>query len=262
MGNNTRALGVIPARWASSRYPGKPLSPLCGKPLIQWTYENARRCHTLHNVVVATDDKRIFDTVATFGGNAAMTSAHCPTGTDRLVDLLNKNTHYQNYDIIVNIQGDEPCLSPEIISKLITILTSDKDACMATAASPFHSPEDLQDKNKVKCIIDRQANALFFSRIKPVAHDIDIHTAPIYHHMGIYAFRRDFLMTYSTLPETPLQNGENLEQLKVMEHGHRIKVAIVNERAFGVDTPEDAKEVEQWLKTQNSYSSQEASFPL
>lgn len=255
----SNALGIIPARWGSSRFPGKPLALIHGKPLIQWTYENAIKCKLLSTVVVATDDVRIFDCVSDFGGQVVMTDSTCPTGTDRLADVIRRYSAYASHDIIVNIQGDEPCLSPQVIEQLIRLLDSDTEAGMATAATRFHQAEDLKDPGKVKCTTDKRGNALFFGRSTPVNYALDITKDPIYHHMGIYAFRRKFLLHYAELPETPLQTGESLEQLKVLEHGYRIKVALVNERALGVDTPEDAKQVEQWICKQNTYSSQAVS---
>lgn len=250
------ALGIIPARWGSSRFPGKPLHPIAGKPLIQWTYENAKSCAELEKLIVATDDPRIFDTVQGFGGEVVMTSSDCPTGSDRLVEVLEQRSDLDEYDIIVNVQGDEPCLPVSTISRIIHDLAHDPEAQMATAAIPFHSKESFADPSRVKAAIDQCGNALFFSRVCPVQHQVDFESGPIYHHLGIYAFRRRFLLEYGALKPTPLQLGEQLEQMKVLERGYRIKVAVVQEPALGVDTPEDAIEIEKWLWKQNISSSQ------
>lgn len=250
------ALGIIPARWGSSRFPGKPLHLIADKPLIQWTYENARRCGDLERLIVATDDSRIFDAVQAFGGEVVMTSEDCPTGSDRLVEVLEQDSSLQDFDIIVNIQGDEPCLPPSTISQLIHDLRNDAQAQMATAAIPFSSKEAFADPSRVKAVLDQCGNALFFSRICPVQHQVDLKNGPIYHHLGIYAFRRNFLMQYGALEPSPLQLGEQLEQMKVLERGYRIKVAVVDEAAHGVDTPDDAVEIEKYLWQQNTSSSQ------
>ena len=259
MSTKSLTLGIIPARWGSTRFPGKPLAPIAGRPLIEWTYRNAKRCSDLSELVVATDNQRIFDYVKGFGGEAVMTPEDCPTGTDRLAAVLEADPRFKDYELIVNVQGDEPCLPPSTISQLINLLRDDPDCAMATAAIPFQSEEDFASPSCVKCVVDQYHNALFFSRACPVSFTPDLAKGPIYHHLGIYAFRRDFLLNYATLAPTPLQEGESLEQFRVLEHGERIKVALVQEPAMGVDTPEDVKRVETILCQQNTSLSPAAS---
>lgn len=248
-------VGIIPARYASQRFPGKMLALISGKSLIQRTYENALRCPHLNDVVVATDDDRIYQHVVSFGGTAVMTSINCPTGTDRLVEALGKLLQLDDAEIIVNIQGDEPCVHPEVISQVVTSLQNDISASMSTAALRLESAAEAHNPSVVKCVIDGNNNALYFSRaLIPAGHaqqwrpDI-----PVYRHVGIYGFRRELLLKYADIPQTPLQIAEDLEQLKVLENGHRIKVAVVKHRSIDVNLPEDIKKVEEWLCKQNTY---------
>ena len=235
-------VGIIPTRYGSTRFPGKALAEISGKSLIQRTYENTKRCQPLDDVIVATDDQRIYDHVVQFGGKATMTSPECPTGSERVAEVA-KNL--QDIEIIVNIQGDEPCLEPGVIESVIEVLMQDGDAIMSTAITQLR-PEETADRSVVKCVIDTQGYALYFSRAQ----------VPGYKHLGIYGFRRDFLIQYAELDPTPLQMTENLEQLKVLEHGYRIKTVIVESQSIGVDTLDDIKKVEQLLCNQNSSLSQ------
>lgn len=254
-------LGIIPARYGSSRFPGKPLVPILGKSLIQRTYENAQKCETLDELVVATDDRRIFDHVRSFGGNVVMSGLNCPTGTDRIVDVLHACRNYDSFSIIVNIQGDEPCLSPSTLQAVIhTLLLSDAE--VATAVTPLPETE-ATSSHIVKCVMDQQGHALYFSRaLIPSGKNLAFRTnVPYYRHIGLYAFKRPFLMQYPHLPPTPLQLAEDLEQLKILELGYRIKTAIVDDVSLGVDTPEDIKKVEQYLCQQSTSLSLAESSP-
>jgi 3-deoxy-manno-octulosonate cytidylyltransferase (CMP-KDO synthetase) len=247
--NKHKILGMIPARFASTRFPGKMLAPIAGKTLIQRTYENAKQSSLFHDLVVATDDSRIHEHVIHFGGKAVMTAETCPTGSDRLVDALKRYPVLNQSDIVINIQGDEPCVHLDVIEKIAKALISDPQAMMSTAAIPFQHAEEAESPSIVKCVIDLQGNALYFSRsLISNGHSGTWHDSlPVYRHMGIYAYRRDFLLKYADLPSTPLQRAEDLEQLKVLEHGFRIKVAIVEHPSIGVDLPGDIHKVEQWL---------------
>lgn len=248
-------VGIIPARYGSTRFPGKPLAPLLGKTLIQCTYENALRCPTLDEVVVATDDKRIFDHVKSFGGNVVMTSVDCPTGSDRLAEVLKNNDRYQNTQIVVNVQGDEPCLDPTVIQKVVSALQNDPVAVMATAVVPLRE-EEATDPHSPKCVIDLNGYALYFSRslIPGNRQGAYNNKIPYYKHVGIYVFKRDFLQTYAQLSSTPLQQIEDLEQLKALEHGYRIKVVVVEDVSLDVNVPDDIKKVEKSLCKQNTSS--------
>lgn len=249
-----RVIGIIPARYQSTRFPGKPLKKIAGKPMILHTFENAKRCPLLDDLIVATDDQRIMDAVQEFGGRSVMTSPLCPTGTDRLAEAIQKTPDLQSADIIVNIQGDEPCIEIDVITKVIEALRDDEIAVMSTAAVPIISEEEALNPHAVKCVINQQGRALYFSRgLIPYGKDGKFHPERrYYHHIGIYGFKRDFLLHYTVLPPTYLQQAEDLEMLKVLEHGYDIHVAIVDSLSIGVDTPEDIKKVEKKLCNRNT----------
>ncbi|MHB9134019.1 MAG: 3-deoxy-manno-octulosonate cytidylyltransferase [Armatimonadota bacterium] len=235
-------VGIIPARYASTRFPGKPLAEIAGRPMIQYVYERACHAKLLEEVLVATDDKRIFDAVRQFGGEAVMTSAYHPTGTDRLAEVAQ---HLSGVEIIVNIQGDEPLISPEAIDAITAPLSADATIPMGSLMAPMTEQERAWDPNIVKVITDLQGFALYFSRA-PIPHPRDgvQGAGPWKKHCGLYAYRRDFLLTYANLPPTPLELLEKLEQLRALEHGYRIKmVEQADDHSIGVDTPEDLERV-------------------
>lgn len=252
-----KVIAIIPARFGSTRFPGKMLAPISNKSLIQRTFENVSSCQIFERVIVATDDQRIFDHIRCLGGEAVYTSPECPTGTDRLIEVVQKG-QYQDVDCILNIQGDTPLLEISVMEKVASALLNDPTTSMSTAAVPFTSMEDLQNPSIVKCVLDNQQRALYFSRSAiPGAPKGQLKSpAPYYHHLGIYGYKPEFLLELAQLPPTPLQLAEDLEQLKVLEHGYRISVAIVDSISFGVDHPEDIKKVENILCMQNSYSLQ------
>lgn len=225
-----KTVGIIPARFKSTRFPGKPLAMILGKSLIQRTYENAKKARSLDSLYVATDDERIFNHVVEFGGQALYTSSECPNGSSRVAEAA-RNIEA---DIIVNIQGDEPCIAPETIDKAVEALIRDQEAVVATAATPFDSEDS---RSIVKCVWDLCHRALYFSRSKISS----------FRHIGLYVFRRDFLFRYEALPATPLMLAEDLEQLKILEHGFKIAIAEVLEESPGVDTPDDITKVEKLL---------------
>jgi 3-deoxy-manno-octulosonate cytidylyltransferase (CMP-KDO synthetase) len=225
-------VAVIPARYASTRLPGKPLLAETGKPLIQHVYERVRKVASLDRIVVATDDDRILQAVKAFGGEAVMTSMRHPTGTDRIAEAV------KNIDCakVINVQGDEPEIEPELIEAVIALL--DQDAEMATLAVPFQNPQDALLSHRVKVVIDRHHNALYFSRSRiPYSNGTP---SPALLHVGLYGYTKAFLQRYVTLDPTPLELAEKLEQLRALEHGYKIKVGIVKAKALGgIDTPED-----------------------
>jgi 3-deoxy-manno-octulosonate cytidylyltransferase (CMP-KDO synthetase) len=253
---SVKVLGIIPARFASTRFPGKPLVSIQGKTLLQRTFENAYQASLLDKLLVATDDVRIAEHVQQFGGHVVMTSLSCPTGTDRLAEVLQQYPEFLKAEAIVNIQGDEPCLNPRAIDAAVKLLLQDTQASMATIVTPLKTEEEAFNPSIVKCVLDQQHNALYFSRsLIPSNKKQHFNSqGPYYRHIGLYVYRPTFLLRYQTLNPTPLQLEEDLEQLKVLEHGYRIKVAITDEAGIGVDTPEDLNKVEQWLCKQSIYS--------
>jgi 3-deoxy-manno-octulosonate cytidylyltransferase (CMP-KDO synthetase) len=239
-------VAVIPARFASTRLPGKPLLSDTGRPLIQHVVEAARRSTRLDRIIVATDDSRIADTVAAFGGECAMTRADHPSGTDRVAEVA---AGLPEAGIILNLQGDEPEISPQSLDLVISLLEKDREASMATLATPIRSEEDYQDPSCVKVVCSAAGQALYFSRSPiPYHRDGRPDSAPLaYLHLGLYAYRRDFLLRLATLPPSPLELTEKLEQLRVLEAGHRIAVGFVDEPSVGIDTPDDYRRfVERW----------------
>ena len=241
----TRVVGIIPARWASTRFPGKPLADLLGKPMIQHVYERARQARCLQRLLVATDDRRIFEAVAAFGGEAVMTRADHATGTDRLAEVASN----LDVDIVVNIQGDEPLIEPEVIDAAAAPLISDPTIPMGTLRARITDLAELHDPNVVKVVVDRNDFALYFSRA-PIPHARDATAADTvyYYHPGLYVYRKEFLLTYASLPPTPLEQTEKLEQLRALEHGYRIKVVETHHRPLSVDTPEDLESVRRLMQ--------------
>lgn len=234
---------IIPARYASVRLPGKPLVPILGKPLIGHVYERAARCRSLDRVIVATDDARIADAVKAFGGECIMTRADHQSGTDRLAEAADLLGLAED-DIVVNVQGDEALLEPEMLETLIGAITGAPDFPMATLAFPTGNREDYVNPNVVKAVVDRDGKALYFSR-SPIPFPRDgMEGAPAFlKHMGFYAYRRWFLRQFTALPPGKLEQIEKLEQLRALENGYPILVAISPFDSESVDTPADLEKV-------------------
>ena len=237
---------IIPARYASTRFPGKPLADLCGKPMIRWVYERSARCKLVDRVIVATDDARIARAVENFGGRVAMTRADHATGTDRLAEVAASLED----ELIVNVQGDEPLIAPAMIEAAVAPLLADASIPMGTLKTPLTSLEEYRNPNVVKVVTDLQGFALYFSRAPiPFPRDFAEHLEARWSelatakHVGLYVYRRDFLLRYPQLPPTPLESQECLEQLRALEHGYRIHVAATGLTGQGVDTPEDLEKV-------------------
>lgn len=226
---------VIPARFQSSRFPGKLLAKAQGKTVLQRTFENTSLCPELDAIVVATDDERIAEHVRSFHGEVLWTSPSCKNGTERIAEAYSFYTPLQKADLILNVQGDHPCISPTTLSATIAAL-EDSTALVSTAVCPI-TAEELSSPHIVKCVFDRQNNALYFSR-SPI---------PGYGHIGIYCYRNAFFRTCHLQPSTPLQLAEDLEQLKILEWGYRVKVAPVDEILLGIDTPQDLEKLDQLL---------------
>ncbi len=229
-------IGVIPARYQSTRLPGKPLADINGKPMIQHVYENCIRSSMLDEVIVATDDGRVLEAVRKFGGNVEMTSTAHSTGTDRVAEVV----HKYDVDIVVNIQGDEPFVNPGMIDEIVQPLLEDENITMATLKCEILNKDALHDPNVVKVVTDASGFALYFSRsLIPYPQHGEHHHA--YEHIGIYVYRKDFLLRYAQMTSTLLEKTEALEQLRVLESGHRIKVVETKQNyiPLSVDTQED-----------------------
>ncbi len=236
-------VGLIPSRWGSSRFPGKPLHIIAGKPLVQHVWERVSRCTKLDDIAIATDDERIYNAAIAFGAKAIMTSPDHPSGSDRLAEAVQS---FPNATHVINIQGDEPLIDPDLIDRLADALVSDKGISMATVVCPIHDEEDLNNPNIVKVALTTTGDALYFSRsVIPYARNPRV--TPALRHLGIYAYRRDFLENYVKWEPTPLELTESLEQLRALENGARIKVIMTDHVSVGVDTPEQAEQVEQIL---------------
>ncbi|XP_022929209.1 3-deoxy-manno-octulosonate cytidylyltransferase, mitochondrial-like [Cucurbita moschata] len=246
----SRVVGIIPARFASSRFQGKPLVEILGKPMIQRTWERARMATTLDCVVVATDDAKIAQCCKEFGADVVMTSESCRNGTERCNEALQKLE--KKYDIVVNIQGDEPLIEPDIIDGIVKALQAAPDAVFSTAVTSLR-PEDAFDPNRVKCVVDNRGYAIYFSRgLIPFNKSGKVNLQyPYLLHLGIQSFDSKFLSTYPELEPTPMQLEEDLEQLKVLEHGYKMKVIKVDHEAHGVDVPEDVEKIESYMKERN-----------
>lgn len=244
-------IAIIPARYASTRFPGKPLADMGGKPMIQRVYEQVKRA--VHDVWVATDDSRIFETVKAFGGKAVMTSTDHRSGTDRIQEAYSKIG--EDFDVVINVQGDEPFIQPEQIESLKECFDS-KDVELATLVKPFKKEDGfdvLFNPNSPKVVINKKSEAIYFSRsIVPYIRDahhtewLDKHT--FYKHIGMYAYRVDVLKEITQLPQSLLEKAESLEQLRWIENGYRIRVGYTDVETIGIDTPEDMERAIKLLK--------------
>ena len=237
---------VIPSRFAATRLPGKPLVNLAGKPMVQRVYEQAKLAQTVHRVLVATDDQRIVNSVLAFGGEVRMTRSDHRTGTERIAEVA---THEPG-DVFVNVQGDEPLIDPVAIDTAVAALLEDPPAQIATVATPIRHVPDIMDPNIVKTVLDFDSNALYFSRAPiPWVRDTQqkIHVK-YWKHLGLYVFQREALLEYPTFPQGELEKIEQLEQLRWLENGWKIRVAEVEHDAVSVDVPEDIARVEKLLQ--------------
>ena len=243
-----KTYAIIPSRFGSSRFPGKPLAVLAGKPLVAWVVEAVKKARGFDEVLVATDDERIVKAVEEHGGKAVMTPSELPSGTDRIAcaarNFLGRD--FDDDDILVNVQGDEPLIDPALVEQLAQKLKDDPRWSMATAVTPIRSAEDFAAKSVVKVVTDRDGGALYFSRA-PIPCDRDnvpeIHNPLYVRHLGIYAYRGEFLKRYIKEPQCDLEKTEKLEQLRALWMGAKIAVVRTQDEGVGVDTPEDAVRV-------------------
>ena len=250
-----KVVGVIPARYKSKRFEGKVLAKFHGKPIIQWVYERASRSRVLSDVIVATDDKRIKDVVEGFSGKVILTSPLHNSGTDRVAEVAKG----LSADVIVNIQGDEPLIAPKLIDSIVEPF-NDKKIFITTSATKIKDFSELNNRNVVKLVLDKNNFALYFSRsLIPYSKNNSIlfagaqmhksTRAPVvYKHIGIYAYRLNFLLKFTKMPQTYLEKIEGLEQLRALENGYRIKVVKTNYYSIGVDTPQDLERLKNWMK--------------
>ncbi len=238
-----KILCVIPSRIHSTRIPRKPLLSIQNKPMVQWVYENAKRTSVITEVVVATDCQEIAEIIQKVGGQALITDPNIATGSDRAAVVAKL---YPDMDVIINLQGDEPFIKPSMLEQLVAPYLKGERPDMTTLASPLDRQTDYHTPGAVKVVTDLQGFALYFSRA-PIPYFRSEHPAPVYHHIGLYAFRRDFLLHYQTLPQTPLELTENLEQLRVLEHGYKIRVCLTEGRTLEINTPEEYAQAQKFI---------------
>ncbi len=235
---------IIPARYGSSRLEGKPLIKVMGKSVIQWVYEKAKQSKLADMIIVATDDERIFNEVKSFGGDVEMTSVNHKCGSDRIMEVVSR---HPEISYICNLQGDEPLIKPESIDAVIKNVKEDDNADISTLIRVLHDENEIIDPNLVKCVIDKNGFALYFSRSK-IPFERNAGVADFYGHLGIYGYKRKALETMTTLAQTPLEQAESLEQLRALEHGMRIKTSVVDFVPIGIDTKEDVEKFRQILE--------------
>jgi len=251
----SEAFAIIPARWNSTRFPGKLLYQVAGKPLLRRVWERCLRAKNLTSVIIATDDMRIAEAAFDWGAEVALTSPRHPSGTDRVAEVAKKTTEFA---YIINIQGDEPLVDPRLVNKLVEKLRSDRKIGIVTAAHPFENPAEASSPHQVKVVVDRDSNALYFSRAAIPSSWGDFSAAEergrlgklpslFLRHQGIYGFRRDTLLQFVRWKPGPLERAESLEQLRALENGVKVHVLVTAKGSPGIDTPEDARALEQKL---------------
>jgi 3-deoxy-manno-octulosonate cytidylyltransferase (CMP-KDO synthetase) len=234
-----KIIGVIPARYDSTRFPGKPLVNIAGKPMIQHVWENSAKSKLINELYAATDDKRIFVAVKSFGGNAVMTSKKHKSGSDRIGEVIKK----RNCDIVVNIQGDEPFINPLNIDKTIRPLLEDKNIRVSTLCTPIKHRDEINNPNVVKVVVDKNGFALYFSRLAVPYNRDKAKNIVYYKHIGLYVYRKKYLLEFINQKPSKLEMAEKLEQLRILENGTKIKVVITNIDSFTVDSKQDLKKI-------------------
>jgi 3-deoxy-manno-octulosonate cytidylyltransferase (CMP-KDO synthetase) len=241
-----KAIGVIPARFASTRFPGKVLALIAGKPMIEHVWRRAKECRELNDLLIACDDPKVFKTAQDFGAKAVMTKPEHPSGSDRIAEAVGK----LDFDIVVNIQGDEPFIESRVIDGLVKALKEDATASVATVIKEIKKDDDIRNPNVVKVVVDIKKYALYFSRStipfnrngQPVAG------LKYFKHIGLYAYRKEFLMAYKDWPASKLETAEQLEQLRILEAGYKIKTIETDVETLAVDTPEDLANIEKFVR--------------
>jgi len=247
---NLKIIGVIPARYSSTRFPGKVLTPICGKPMVQWVHERALKATKLSDLFIATDDEHVKAKVLEFGGKVIMTSSKHASGTDRVAEAVAEI----DANVVVNIQGDEPLITPEAIDEVVEPFFNDEQVQMTTLCRLADNIDEIFDPNTVRVVFDQNYNALYFSRSSiPFNREMDkdswLDDANYYQHIGVYAYKKSFLQKLAKLSQTPLEKIEKLEQLRVLESGYKIRVVETQYSPICVDVPEDVEKVEKLMKT-------------
>lgn len=242
-----KIIGVIPARYESSRFPGKPLADICGKPMIWWVYKQCQKAPSIDELYVATDDERIETACKSYGMNVIMTSNIHKTGTDRVCEAATK----VEGDLFINIQGDEPLIEPDEIEEVISIF-DDSSVYFGSLRIEITDPNEINAYSTVKVVVDKHSDALYFSRNVIPSNKKDGPTARIFRHVGIYAYRKDFLQKFAAMPQTELELGEGIEPLRAMENGYKIRVKETHYQSVGVDYPEHIKLVEKIINSKRS----------
>jgi 3-deoxy-manno-octulosonate cytidylyltransferase (CMP-KDO synthetase) len=240
-----KILGVIPARYASSRFPGKALATVGSRPMLEHVWERVSMARYLGSVIIATDDTKIFEAARGFGARVRMTRGDHVSGTDRVAEVASA---FEDVELVVNVQGDEPLIDPDAIDAAILPLLEEPAIPMGTLKKRIEDPLEISDPNVVKVVTDRFENAVYFSRATiPFARD-SVSDAPRFKHIGLYVYRRDFLLRYSELPQGPLERLERLEQLRAIENGFRIRVVETDYESFGIDTPGDLEKLRSLIR--------------
>jgi 3-deoxy-manno-octulosonate cytidylyltransferase (CMP-KDO synthetase) len=244
-----KAVGVIPARWASTRLPGKVLIDICGKPMVQHVWERAKACRSLSDVIIACDEPQVLEHCRSFGAKTILTDKNHASGSDRVAEAIRD----VETDVVVNIQADEPLIDPKLIDALVDALAVDKDSVVATPIKRINNEAEYQDPNVVKVVADKDGHALYFSRapIPLKRDDKAVDLSRYFKHLGIYAFRRDFLFVFCRLPKSFLEQEEKLEQLRILEAGFKIKCVVTTSDSIAVDTQADVVRVVDFLKGKN-----------
>ena len=246
-----KILGVIPARFASTRFPGKVLSLIAGKTMLQHVFQRASLSSYLTSVIIATDDDAVFQAARSFGARVRMTRADHLSGTDRVAEVASA----ENADIVVNIQGDEPLIDPAAIDAAILPLAHEPELVMGTLKKRIENPREIADPNVVKVVTDQAGDAIYFSRCPIPFEREKSGDTPYFKHIGLYVYQREFLLAYSSLPVGPLETAERLEQLRALENGYRIRVVETEYESLGVDTPEDLERVSKLFDASNLHAS-------
>ena len=241
-----KILCVIPSRLRSTRLPRKPLALIDGKAMVQWVYEAAVKCKDFTKVIVATDAIEIADIIRNVGGQIEMTPSELMTGSDRVAFVSKK---YNDYDVVVNLQGDEPFVTPEMLSTLVEPFKNDSSVVMSTLASPFKYESDYNDPNTVKVIFDKNFDAIYFSRSPIPFFREGVREVPVAAHLGMYAYKREFLQKYTDFKQTELEKAELLEQLRVIENGYKIRVGFTDKRIVEINTPEELELAQAYAKS-------------